>query len=134
MSHSTLLNSLIAARLRKKVDKSIEAAWIPDSDEEYDEEEGEDEDEEMMEDDEPKGANMDNNDPSTENKKTVRFDRTVFDDAMVQDDQSDGEEYEDIEPQQPGQKHKRNDEEFDLDFPDEVDVPLGVNARERFQK
>ena len=117
------------------MDNSIEAAWIPDSDSEYDEEDGEDEDEEMVEDDEPKGLNVNSYNSTTgENKKTVRFDHAMFDDAMVQDDQSDGEEYEDIEPQQPGQKHKRDDEEFDLDFPDEVDVPLGVNARERFQK
>jgi pre-rRNA-processing protein TSR1 len=129
---------MITARLRKKVDNSIEAAWIPDSDEEDEEdgEDGEDEDDEMMEDDEPKSFDVGhgNNNNAGENKKTVRFDRTAFDEAVVQDDQSEGEEYEDIEPQQSAKKHKRDDEEFDLDFPDEVDVPLGVNARDRFQK
>lgn len=127
---------MITARLRKKVDNSIEAAWIPDSDEEDEEdgEDGEDEDDEMMEDDEPKSYDVGNNNNGGENKKTVRFDRTAFDEAVVQDDQSEGEEYEDIEPQQSAKKHKRDDEEFDLDFPDEVDVPLGVNARDRFQK
>lgn len=120
--------------MRKKIDNSIEAAWIPDSDEE-DEEDGEDEDDEMMEDDEPEGIDVGhghNNNPDT--KKTVRFDRGANDGAMVQDDQSDDGEYEDVVPQQAAKKNKRDDEEFDLDFPDEVDVPLGVNARDRFQK
>ncbi len=121
--------------MRKKVDNSIEAAWIPDSDEEDDEDGEEHDDDEMMDDDddEPRGVHVSSSN-SNEHKKTVRFDRAANDEAMVQDDQSDGDEYEDIEPQQSAKKHKRDDEEFDLDFPDEVDVPLGVNARERFQK
>jgi pre-rRNA-processing protein TSR1 len=106
------------------VDKSIEAAWIPESDSE---------DEEADSDaDSGEDAAM-HDEPSTDGK-TVRFDRAVFDDEpMADDDQSDGEEYEDADPQMTT-KHKRDEEEFDLDFPDEMDVPMGENARERFQK
>ncbi|KAL2919279.1 ribosome biogenesis protein tsr1 [Polyrhizophydium stewartii] len=120
---------------------SYQAAWILDNDDADEEDEGEDDDddEEMDEDDETtkmhdfkhQDEDVEDSQDDGDDKEEEEYDVVDLEDRNMKFDALDAdEEREQLEEYLRRQKESRDD----LEFPDEVDTPQHIPARERFQR
>ena len=122
--------------------KKYQAAWIVESDNEDDEDE-EDEDEEDEEDDDD--DDEDNEDMDEEMDDEAMYGKEANDEEAVEQEEDDnaGDDYNDAEEmraieeyrQQLQKERETKREEADAaEFPDEIDTPMDVPARQRFAR
>lgn len=126
-------------KLVPKGTSSYQAAWIVESDEEENGEEGDEddddegddamEDEEGGEEGEAGGQGGDHEEEDEEVEEVDLDNRAVAEDDQF-DAQEDQEEYQKFLEEKERAKESRDD----LEFPDEIDTPIDVPARQRFVK
>ena len=103
-----------------------EAAWDEDDEEEEDEEE---DDEELMSD---TGADMDEEEDEEDEEDEAPEEADQGEDEIDEDQERAA--IEEFRQQQQREREERKEEQADAQFPDEIDTPLTIPARERFAR